>query len=278
MQKIKRLAASLIAGLTSAAMLAAPVAAAGTVVVTGDGQADWLFNRDVSTSTPYEFTTEEHSTGAGSLYVKPIANEDELGNPDRLDKFVAEQFINMPVTDLNSLSYDFLIGGGGDADDDRHFYLNVYVNIDDSDNFYDCRFDYVPTTGSTTSFTSVTFDADDTPTAVTKRGTRITACPTTLAGMPEGSYVRVFSINVGDTSATLDDTGLDGYLDNVVVDTVDGVSTYDFEVGPASKADCKNDGWRNFEGMFKNQGDCVSFVASQGRNQPAYANQSQLRF
>jgi hypothetical protein len=37
---------------------------------------------------------------------------------------------------------------------------------------------------------------------------------------------------------------------------------------PTSKDQCKNGGWQSF-GAFKNQGDCVSFVASGGRNQPA---------
>jgi hypothetical protein len=37
---------------------------------------------------------------------------------------------------------------------------------------------------------------------------------------------------------------------------------------PTSKDQCKNGGWRNFPG-FKNQGDCVSFVATGGKNQPA---------
>jgi hypothetical protein len=36
---------------------------------------------------------------------------------------------------------------------------------------------------------------------------------------------------------------------------------------PTSKEQCKNGGWRDF-GVFKNQGDCVSFVATQGRNPP----------
>jgi hypothetical protein len=35
---------------------------------------------------------------------------------------------------------------------------------------------------------------------------------------------------------------------------------------PTSKDQCKNGGWRNY-GVFKNQGDCVSFVATNGRNQ-----------
>ena len=34
-----------------------------------------------------------------------------------------------------------------------------------------------------------------------------------------------------------------------------------------AKDQCKNGGWRNFPG-FKNEGDCVSFVATGGKKQP----------
>jgi hypothetical protein len=37
---------------------------------------------------------------------------------------------------------------------------------------------------------------------------------------------------------------------------------------PSPKQQCKNGGWRTF-GVFRNQGDCVSFVATGGKNQPA---------
>jgi hypothetical protein len=36
---------------------------------------------------------------------------------------------------------------------------------------------------------------------------------------------------------------------------------------PTSKDECKHGGWRSF-GVFKNQGDCVSFVATGGKNPP----------
>lgn len=36
---------------------------------------------------------------------------------------------------------------------------------------------------------------------------------------------------------------------------------------PTDKAQCKNGGWQQF-GVFKNQGDCVSFVETGGKNQP----------
>jgi hypothetical protein len=47
--------------------------------------------------------------------------------------------------------------------------------------------------------------------------------------------------------------------DLVVVDTSPAL--------PTSKDQCKNGGWRTF-GVFKNQGDCVSFVATKGKNPP----------
>jgi hypothetical protein len=37
---------------------------------------------------------------------------------------------------------------------------------------------------------------------------------------------------------------------------------------PTSRHDCENGGWSNFP-VFKNQGDCVSFVATGGKNPPA---------
>ena len=37
---------------------------------------------------------------------------------------------------------------------------------------------------------------------------------------------------------------------------------------PTAKSQCKNGGWRTF-GVFKNQGDCVSFVATGGKNPPS---------
>ena len=45
-------------------------------------------------------------------------------------------------------------------------------------------------------------------------------------------------------------------------------TVYDFELGTADHKDqCKNGGWQNFtDPPFKNQGDCVSYVATGGKN------------
>ncbi|MGH3083131.1 MAG: hypothetical protein ACRDNP_03565 [Gaiellaceae bacterium] len=37
---------------------------------------------------------------------------------------------------------------------------------------------------------------------------------------------------------------------------------------PTAKDDCENGGWQSYD-VFKNQGDCVSFVETGGKNPPA---------
>jgi len=40
-------------------------------------------------------------------------------------------------------------------------------------------------------------------------------------------------------------------------------------VAPTDADQCKDGGWQNFGGIFKNQGDCVSYVATHGTNLPS---------
>jgi hypothetical protein len=46
------------------------------------------------------------------------------------------------------------------------------------------------------------------------------------------------------------------------------IVVHDAPALPTSKDQCKNGGWRNF-GVFKNEGDCVSFVTTKGKSQPS---------
>jgi hypothetical protein len=59
-------------------------------------------------------------------------------------------------------------------------------------------------------------------------------------------------------------TGLGGSLSGGDIVVVDAPPL------PTSKEQCKDGAWRNF-GIFKNQGDCVSFVVTGGNNPPAGA-------
>lgn len=56
-------------------------------------------------------------------------------------------------------------------------------------------------------------------------------------------------------------------VDNVMINTT--LFTFEAEVVPNDKEKCKKGGWQDFTsspGPFKNQGDCVSYFASGGKN------------
>ncbi|MDQ3065140.1 MAG: hypothetical protein M3Q36_02620 [bacterium] len=194
-------------------------AATPTAVVSPSSTQGFVLGRDLTNATPYNFNEVKASIGEGSLYVQPIG-----ANP--LHKFIAEKAIGVAIEDFNSVSYNFLIAGDGTVDDADQFYLNVYTNAPDPSSFYDCRYDYVPTTGSTTNFTTATFNATETPTLVVDRFPSDSyVCPATLAA--GAGTVKFISLNVGDTSAN--DSGLAGYFDKVVLNIGEDVTTYDFE-------------------------------------------------
>src|SRR5690606_15126175 len=138
----------------------------------------WLFNRDLNNATPIEFNDDTNSIGEGALYVLPISSTE---GPR---KFIGEYFAMTPIADINSFSYDFNIGDEGENSDKNQFYLNVYANFGDSagNKYYDCKYDIVPTTGSTSGFTTVTFDPTENY-SVQQSGTSIHACPASPADM-----------------------------------------------------------------------------------------------
>lgn len=209
-----------------------------TIEVTGDtaageNQVGWLFNRDQSTKSEFEFNEDTSSIGDGALYVQPI---DGSFNGDA-DKFIGEYFLLDDIANIDGISYDFKIGNGGDSSDANQFYMNVYANYGEStdDKYYDCKYDVVPTNGSTSGFTTVTFDPTQSYPVTTRTGGSASpytcpSVPTDMDTQSPGSTIRMFAINVGDTSNT--DAGLDGYYDKVVVDTDTKITTFDFEKGP----------------------------------------------
>ncbi len=261
LKKLKKIAVSASMSLALPLLVFVPAAhAVANVVVTPSNNQGWVFNGDPTTATDYEFNEDQASTGEGSLFIKPIGNSAS-------DKFIAAKTLNVLTNDYNSTSYDFMIAGDGTSADAPQFYLNVYTNLEGSSVFYNCRFDYVPTTGSTSSFSTASFAANSAPVRVADRASDAFTCPATLAGMPAGSTVKFVALNVGDTSTN--DEGLAGYLDNVVIAIGDDSTAYDFEQDPtklANKESCKNGGWLTSEApVFKNQGDCVSSFVSKAK-------------
>jgi hypothetical protein len=75
-------------------------------------------------------------------------------------------------------------------------------------------------------------------------------------------------------TVTLPDSG----ITSVTISRTEPTQTWDFFIDnvsftlpsppfPTSTSDCKNGGWQTFD-VFKNQGDCVSYVVTDGRNAP----------
>jgi hypothetical protein len=233
--------------VAAAAIVAAPAAAAPDkpIKVSGDGSG-WQFNRDASNATPYSMSLAQRTIGGGSLYVEPIPAVPGA------KKFIAEQFLASPAADLQSISVDFLIAGSGTALDATDFYVNVYTLLPNTtQTFFDCRFDYIATSGSTTQFTTLTVNPAALAPVTTRAGSP--PCPATLSAMPAGTTIPFFSINVGQTNGG--DAGLAAYLDNVVVAQTGGTTTYDLD---PTKDACKDGGFA--VGGYKNQGACIAAV------------------
>lgn len=87
-----------------------------------------------------------------------------------------------------------------------------------------------------------------------------------VAAAPAGT-VLTYGVNQGSGNA-----GIVASTDALAIGIDGNTTTYDFEpdvVAPTTKDDCKKGGWKTYtEPTFRNQGDCVSFVATGGRNGP----------
>jgi hypothetical protein len=94
-----------------------------------------------------------------------------------------------------------------------------------------------------------------------------TACYTSLAAIeaeaPDATIIAL-GVNVGRGPASFV-----GNVDALSLTMAGEQTTYDFELLDESKASCKQDGWKEFHNPpYRNQGDCVSFFASDNRHGP----------
>lgn len=208
----------------------------GSTTVAENDSGKWFFNRDANTDTPYEFNYTDHKIGDGSLQILPIG-------ANASDKFIGEYFFLKEVSKVKKFEYHYKIGGDGTAADKVHFYLNVYANFATSapTKFYDCRYNVFPSEGSTSSWKTVTFNPNQSYDVATRTDNASTPdineaspqpCPAKPLDMGEGATIRVFAINLGDTSTN--DVGLGGWFDKVTLETKKSSrhtkkTTFDFE-------------------------------------------------
>jgi hypothetical protein len=203
--------------------LALALPAGAQTVVTPSNLAGWTVLPDGS--VPVSWSPATAAIGSGSLQFGPISG----ANP--ANKFVMFAPYNGLVSDLTSIGYSFYIDPASPVGADN-FYINVYVDsiangIGTFATFYDCRYDWVPASGTTGAWNTVSIASGGSWTSV---GNPLGSCPATLAAMPAGSVVRFIAFNGGQSTAS--DAGLAGGFDNVVLTTTGGVTTYDFEPDP----------------------------------------------
>jgi len=150
------------------------------------------------------------------------------------------------VAALTELNFDFKNGGHCGAGAPR-----FNVQVDGNTYFLGCS-GGVHTPTSNPNWTHLEFGL-----------AQFAAAGIPAAGTLEDVYIIFDEGSDTPTGGTIGTAGT-VYIDNVSVNNdVVGSPT-----SPLSKDDCKKGGWMNFSPAFKNQGDCVSFVATNGRNLP----------
>lgn len=224
-------------------------------------------------ATALAFSPEDYSLFGGAEYVSPgnASNRAVQLTSDATTTFSGVHYEPdgaYTFADIQSLSTDYMFTAGSCGGGSPRFQVNVASSSGDEGNI----FVYI---GPPPSYTGC-------PTGVwTNSGELIGALPVDTSQLDGGTFYDPYAsalAKYGDYEVTGVQLVADGGwafpatgqvvdVDNTVIDTV--LYTYEIPV-PTSKGQCKNGGWQNLAdndgNTFKNQGDCVSFVATGGRN------------
>lgn len=208
--------------------------------------------------------------GSGSL---------ELTTPTGSDKVTIFNYdhIGTSLGDVDALGYS-TYRSAGSLQQVASLNLQVDINGDAPGGFTTLVFEPVYNTsqGSVVNDTWQTWDAFSSGNAIWWSSNAIPSAPnrdtfvswdTIVAANPDAVIVGGVGVNQGSGNPTLTTA-----VDNLTFGYSGAGTTYDLElvapkpVSPTSKDECKNGGWKDgFQTQYKNQGDCVSFVASHGK-------------
>ncbi len=291
----KKIIATGASAAASAVLMAAPAAAATTVVTPADlatppdafTQVDsWYFYDDntgaasTTETANYEFVDGPGTppAGDGSLKFENTADTDRW-------TVATNQYAGDDLSTFSNFGYSLYVPNTSTGGTTMTSYWNMDIDFNNTTNGgYQGRLVYTPQDNG-----GVTADTWETETINGTSMLRWSRFVSNGNQWPDGNTNELRSLddikaafpnaevwNEGGFTGQLliksghpGPNGLVNYVDAVVVND----ATYDFEaeaelVLPTSKDECKKNGWQSF-GVFKNQGDCVSFVASKGRNLPS---------
>jgi hypothetical protein len=201
--------------------------------------------------------------GSGSL---------ELGTPTGTDKITAFNYdhVGTKLADVDAVSYSTYRSAGA-GNQVASLNMEVDVNGNDDGGFTTLVFEPVYNTdqGAVVNDTWQTWDAYENGNATWWSSNAIPGAPdrdtfvswnALKAANPNAVIVGGFGVNQGSGNPALTTA-----TDKLTIGANGNTTVYNFEatLSPTDKDSCKNDGWKSFNTpTFKNQGDCVSFVAT----------------
>lgn len=282
---MKRRTARLGALVFSMLLLGATAAFAATQTVTPGAPDGWTAAQEGSAPGTVEWSADNAAPGygSGSIHFATTASNQGpiLGNADNFD--------GLRFDELTELSYWSYKTSGGPVHQVA-LQVNVDYDLTDASASWQGRLVFEPyyTAGVTSDGTWYEWDAlagKWWSTGAPGNTQCPQSAPCTMAQVL--THFPNAGVHADPLGAMLFKAGsgwasFDGYVDALTVGTAAGSTTYDFEVvvdddgdgipdtaPPASKDDCKKGGWSSFNNpTFKNQGDCVSYVASGGKKGP----------
>lgn len=259
---ITGLAVTLVAvlGLAASAM-------AATVLVT-QNTSSWTQNDTNADGSVQWVGTYGAPPGLGSSALQ-LSNDASPAAKSQLFTFT---MAGMPLSQVNTLGYStYQASPPGIAD--PSYQLQIFGN--GTSGFTTLVFEPYQNTGEGAIMPATWQHWDVSGPGLFWSTRTVTCLNGTLAGTPGGPA----SYTLADVQNMCPDATVIGIGVNIGGNNpgwtvaADGVqfndTTYNFEIGthPTSKDQCKNGGWQSFnEPAFKNQGDCVSYVATGGKN------------
>jgi len=274
--KTRRIGISAVAGLLSMLVVAGSVFAATTVVSPGNLTGWAFFDENPSGGTSSgTFVNGPATPPLGSGSAQLTVNDTGRENLGTL------AFAGTRLDQVSALSYA-AYKQSGDPFVQVSLQFDVDYNLNDTDTSYQGRLVFEPyqTLGAPVPNGAwQTYDARAGEWWAS-RAPGNAVCPQSapctwsqvLSAFPNAGISGVLLLRAGGPWAG----GFVGNADALSI-TVNGANTtVDFElvVFPTSADQCKKDGWKSFTNatggpLFKNQGDCVSYVQSGGKNAPS---------
>lgn len=208
-------------------MLAAgQITLAATLAVTPSNLQGWQIIPDGTVPVSFDIGPGTPPAGIGSIRFGPI----DGANP--ANKFImSSPLLMLPARSFQSLSYNLYVDPTSPVGASQ-LYVNVYIDLAFNGlgtfppgRWYDCRYDYIPS-GPSGTWLSAGFDFLFMGWSRIVSSDLLVPCMSMPFIDPDDAIMFI-TFNGGQSNAS--DAGLSGAFDNVILTTIDGQDTWDFE-------------------------------------------------